>query len=193
MNSTVKGLKHVIVGISAALLVMGICLILWPGISTVVICRIVAAGLMILGIIKTVLYFYRNRWGIPNYLERSSGILDITISLMLLIHPEDAILILPIVLGILILINSVFVVHIAVQMKSIGLGNWIYLLILGILGIAAGLFLVLNPFTGAKTLTILLGAALVLEGLENLCVVRYLRKLWERHAPIEGSYVDLDV
>lgn len=193
MNSTVKGLKHVIVGISAALLVMGICLILWPGISTVVICRIVAAGLMILGIIKTVLYFYRNRWGIPNYLERSSGILDITISLMLLIHPEDAILILPIVLGILILINSVFVVHIAVQMKSIGLGNWIYLLILGILGIAAGLFLALNPFTGAKTLTILLGAALVLEGLENLCVVRYLRKLWERHAPIEGSYVDLDV
>ena len=94
----------------------------------------------------------------------------------------------PVIIGVFVLLDGSFKIQTARDAKIFGLHGWWGILVLAILTCLGGLFLIINPFSGAVALMILLGATLIMDGIQNLCVVAYTVK-----APSpEIDYVDED-
>ena len=75
-----------------------------------------------------------------------------------------------IALGIAILTDGLFKVQIAVDSKRFGIPTWWLTLTLAMVTGVVGLVLVFRPWDSVRLLTALLGAALLAEGILNLCV-----------------------
>ena len=69
-----------------------------------------------------------------------------------------------------VLTDGLYKVQIAVDAKRFGVSAWWLTLVLAVAAGTVGLALVFRPWDSARLLTILLGAALVAEGILNLCV-----------------------
>ncbi len=68
----------------------------------------------------------------------------------------------------------------ALDAKHFGMGKWWAILAASLAGAAAGTLLLIHPFEGGRAVTRLMGAALVLYGVENLLVCCYTVKVPRR-------------
>ena len=74
------------------------------------------------------------------------------------------------------IIGSVLDIQVAVEMRRFRLGSWGLSLALGIVSILLALFLLINPFAGAKALMILIGAALILGSIQTFYSIHCISK-----------------
>ena len=86
-------------------------------------------------------------------------------------------------LGIAVLTDGLYKVQIAVDAKRFGVSAWWLTLVLAVAAGTVGLALVFRPWDSARLLTILLGAALVAEGILNLCVAISTVKIVNHQRP----------
>ena len=168
--------------------ILGLCLIIWPHTSAVTICFILGAILAIMGIVNTICYFRGDVFGLPVFSGLAFGILNLVLGLILLIHPGGAIALLPIIIGIVIIIDSVLRIQTAIDVKRAGVGGWWKILLFAALTTALGILLVVNPFAGAKALMILIGITLILDAIQNIWVVVYVSKYLKEHVETDTYY-----
>ena len=88
-----------------------------------------------------------------------------------------------IALGVVVLTDGLYKVQIAVDAKRFGISTWWLTLILAIATVGVGLALVFRPWDSVRLLTILLGAALLAEGILNLCVAVSTVKIVSHQRP----------
>lgn len=157
-------------------LALGIVLILWPEISAVVACCILGALSIFYGIYKIVRYFNFDIKAIFFRFDLALGICDILIGILLMIYHNDAIMLLPIMTGILLILESVLSIQISADLHRAGIQRWGITLILGIVSLVLAVFLILNPFEGASALMIFVGICLVITAIESLCLTHSISK-----------------
>lgn len=87
------------------------------------------------------------------------------------------------VLGICILADGLFKIQAASDSKRFGLRPWWLILTLAIMACLAGLLLVFRPMDGARALLVLLGIAMLAEGILNLCVACSMIKIIRHQQP----------
>ena len=75
-----------------------------------------------------------------------------------------------IILGITILTDGLLKIQTSIDARRFGLETWWLILLAAIPAGAAGMVLMLRPSRSAQTLTILMGVALLAEGILSLCV-----------------------
>lgn len=181
--------------VSACMLVLGIIMLVWPEISAITVCMILGALCVVAGMYKLVRYFRIGFAGVFFRFDLGAGILYTLAGLLLLIHPQDAMTILPMAAGIYILFGSVMDIQIAVEMHRFGLGNWVLSLILGILDTCLGFYLLFNPFSGAAALMMAIGICLIIGSIQNLysvfCISKAVRNSKkDRIIDVEWSPMD---
>lgn len=120
--------------ISICMLVLGIVTVIWPRISAVAVCYVLGAVCIGTGIYEIVRYFKLGFVGLFFQYDLVLGIFSVLAGMLLLIHPLGAAAFLPIVAGIYIIMGSIFNIQISVEMRRIGIGNWVLSLLLGITG-----------------------------------------------------------
>jgi len=122
------------------------------------------------------------------------GILILVIGLVVLLKPADAINLLFIAMGITLLADSLFKIQIAFDSRKFGIGNWWGILALAILSGIAAAVLIFKPSESAKVLVILLGIALIVEGILNLFVAITTVKIIKHQYPdfIEEDYFEME-
>lgn len=157
--------------ISICMLVLGILVLIWPKISAVAVCYILGAFCIGTGIYEIVRYFQLGFAGLLFQHDLIWGIFSILAGILLLLHPLGAAAFLPIVAGIYIVMGSIFDIQMSVEMRRLGIGNWVLSLVLGIIGIIFAFFLILNPFDGITALMIYVGILLILGGMQSLYTV----------------------
>ena len=81
-----------------------------------------------------------------------------------------------ILIGIFTLVTGTLQVQSSVDAKRFGMPRWWLLLIGAILTMALGVLLVIAPFEGPLAIVCLLGATLIVEGIENLFILLYMVK-----------------
>ena len=81
-----------------------------------------------------------------------------------------------ILIGIFTLVTGTLQVQSSVDAKRFGMPKWWLLLIGAILTMALGVLLVIAPFEGTLAIVCLLGATLIVEGIENLFILLYMVK-----------------
>lgn len=177
--------------ISAILCALGILLIVKPDLSLSLIGVIIGVILIAFGVIKLIGYFSRDLYRLAFQFDLAFGILLIALSVVILIHPENMMSFLCIVLGIAILADGLFKIQTALDAKRFGLRTWWLILSLAIIAGIVGSILIFRPVESAWILTILLGISMLSEGILNLCVALCAVKIIRHQQPDEIE-IDID-
>ena len=155
---------------SLAFCAAGIACIADPSLSAAVIGRMLGAAMILFGAVKLVGYCSRDLYRLAFQYDLGFGLLLIALGALVLLRPAGVLDFLFTALGVAVLTDGLYKVQIAVDAKRFGISTWWLTLILAAAAGAVGLVLVFRPWDSVRLLTMLLGAALLAEGVLNLCV-----------------------
>lgn len=186
-ENSVLAVKIGYITVSALTVLLGIFLIIRPEISLNVICRILGTVMTACGAVKLAGYFSKDLYRLAFEHDLIFGTLLCIIGIAALVRPVKIISAMHIVAGIIILEEGIFKMRTAVEAKRFGLNKWHIITVLAVLTITAGILLLLNPFEAAQTMTVILGVAMIADGILNLCVAVYAIKVTKNQF-IEAEY-----
>ena len=155
---------------SVALIALGLLMILCPGLSMSFVGIIAGIMLIALGGLKLIGYFSRDLYRLAFQYDLAFGLLLMVLGILLLAQPESIMLMLCLIVGISIAGDGLLKIQTAMEARRFGLSSWWLILVLGILAAILGIATAFHPFEGAQLLMTLIGAALLAEGILNLCV-----------------------
>ena len=161
----------------------GIACIANPGLSAAVIGRVLGAAMILFGAVKLVGYCSRDLYRLAFQYDLGFGLLLIALGALVLLRPAGVLDFLFTALGIAVLTDGLYKVQIAVDAKRFGIPTWWLTLALAVAAGLIGLALVFRPWDSARLLTILLGTALLAEGILNLCVAVCTVKIVNHQQP----------
>ena len=107
--------------ISVGLIVMGLCFMFLPEISALTICYCVGAVSIVFGIIKLMGYFSKDVYRLAFQFDLALGIAMIVLGAVEVIRPRLLLGLLPVVLGIIVLVDGLFKIQTALDSKRFGL------------------------------------------------------------------------
>ncbi|MGN0709997.1 MAG: HdeD family acid-resistance protein [Anaerovoracaceae bacterium] len=152
-------------------LVIGVVLTVWPGMAMSLVCRIIGAALLVLGVVYIVMHFSNKEHKMAGGAFLVMGIILAVLGLWIWSKPAWLIALIPLLVGIILAVDGVMNVAEAVVTSRQGYGGWWFSLILAILTIAVGLLLAFNPFEAASTVTRIIGIAMIYSGITDLWIV----------------------
>ncbi len=108
-----------------------------------------------------------------------SGLVDLLIAFMLLSNPGISLQVLPFYVGFALLFRSVSAAGMAIELKTMSVPNWGFLLLLGVLGIMLSFVLLWNPVVAGMTIVFWTAMAFIVIGVFRIMLSMKLRKLHE--------------
>ena len=163
-----KRVKWVYVLLSLFLIGVGVCLCLWPDIPSVTICCAIGGGAVLFGIVKIVLYFLHDIEQVGEQNDFAIGAICVIAGAILLIHPGAVLAMIPQVLGVYMLADSMFKLQIALDAKRLDNKGWWLALVITLICIVWGCLLIWQPFGLDRFLTALIAGGLIADGIQNL-------------------------
>lgn len=185
-----KCVKISYIALSAIFIALGLCLIILPGISAVTISMVIGIACIIYGAIKLMGYFSKDQYHLTFQFDLALGIVTVIVGIVLLFHPEDILSFMPTVIGLFVLIDSVFKLQTAFDAKKFGMNYWWLILILSIISALFGIVLFLHPFNAVKFVMQVMGISLTVNGIQNLCTAAYTVKVAKRTE--NKKFIDVD-
>lgn len=182
-GKALRAAKTSYIAMSAAFCLLGILLMLFPGVSVSVVG--VAAGIMMIafGIVKLIGYFSKDLYQLAFQFDLAFGVLMMVLGTVVLLSPDRALVFLCMVMGIAILTDGLFKLQSSLDARRFGLRLWGLLLGLAICAGVIGTLLVLHPGKSAKVLMVLLGVGMLFEGVLNLYFALYAVKILRKGQP----------
>ncbi|MBR3300879.1 MAG: DUF308 domain-containing protein [Clostridia bacterium] len=179
---------------SAVFCIAGFIFIIKPDVSARFLGYLLGISMLVFGLIKIIGYFSRDLYRLAFQYDLEFGIVLIVIGAIVVARPVDALNFILIATGIAILSDSLFKIRIALDSKRFGVGAWWMIMTFSIVTGLIGLMLVIRPWAGAKSLTVLLGISLLFEGVLNLCVAVSTVKIIKNQYPdvIEAEFYETD-
>ena len=161
-KKSLKTYKTWAIVLAVVTMVLGLVMVFWPGISAVAICYLMGAVCIAAGIYEIIRYFDLGLIGVLFRYDLFLGIMSVLAGVLLLLHPNGALVILPVILGFYIILASVFSIQISTEARHFGFSGWWGALLLGIAGAVLGVLMIFDPFKGAKALMIFTGISLLM-------------------------------
>lgn len=175
----VKKFKLTFIIMSVLYVLLGITLIAKPEFSALAICRLFGTIVLIPGIIRVIGFFRADAYGNLLSLDLVHGLFYIVLGSFMLIAPKTVISALPVILGIVIIIDSILRLQLAVNLKRLQHNKWRIHLYFALITAALGTLLLFNPFAGSIILTRLIGISLAINGAVNLWGIIYITKVFQ--------------
>lgn len=155
---------------------MGVVMVIWPSEISLVLCYVFGGVIGILGIIKIVQYFTNRTGSFLLQFDLIIGMLALVVSALFLLQPTAILAIIPIVIGIILLTDSIIKLQLAFQLKKVGYDKWWISLILAVVCAIAAILLITNPFKSNDILIMVAGISFIVDGLIDLWSLYYIRK-----------------
>ena len=173
--------------------VVGVLFIALPARSAVMIGRVLGAAMAAFGAVKLVGYFSRDLYRLAFQYDLEFGILLIALGVIVLLRTNGVMDFICIAAGVSILADGLFKIQIAIDARRFGIRDWWLILLLAVVTGGVGLLLVFRPWESVQVLTVLLGAALLAEGVLHLCVALSTVKIVKNQRPdvIETEYFEV--
>lgn len=165
-------------------LIVGILLIIgsvWifrtPVESFIGLAQIFSIMILISGVFSIIFAFTNkeeiNNWGL--YLV--GGILDVAVGFILLSYPGITLVVFSLFIGFWLMFRGFNTISTALELKKVGVGDWAWILFLGVLIIIFAFMSIVNPLIGASYLVFTLALAIFLLGVANIFLGLRLRKV----------------
>lgn len=149
---------------SLALMILGILFIIMQDTVVQILAYIVGAGLIIKGGFQIISYFMEK--GQNDFFNNRllSGVVSILIGVAALLIGEDIAHVFRVIIGIIIIYESLVRINTATKLASAGINTWKYILLLSLIMLVLGIFITFN--TGA--IVTLIGWLMILTGVVGI-------------------------
>ena len=149
-------------------LMLGFLMLFFPNSMIHILVYILAAYLIIQGIINLVLYFRRRSQPDTAYFEIVSGVFFLILGLVLIVFLKPIISIVPIILGILIVLNGTIGFVQAIDAKKYGMKSGVAMILYNVVLVIVGIILMLNPFASVTVLFRVFGIIMIVMGIMEI-------------------------
>ena len=183
MLEYIKNLKLNFILASILYLVLGLVLLIWPAASSLALCRLLGAALLLYGLFNLVGFFLRDSGMGAFRLELFLGVVATGVRIFFLVQPRLVLAFLPLVMGVYVVIDSAVALKRTLELYRMEYHRWWLSLVLALVGIVLGLVLVFRPFAVTTTFFRLVGVVFLYLGISDFwslwrvtSLVRDLRK-----------------
>ena len=157
-------------------IIVGLFLIVRPATTLSLVSYILGLVLLVKGIISLIKYYTNKKANNLFNFGLVLGIIEIVIAVIFISKPSLVASIIPLIIGVWILVNGIFKLQFAINLKNINKSPSIYNLVVACVSILFGLILILNPFDGAVIFTQIIGAFLVVYAIVDFLQSRHIKK-----------------
>lgn len=182
----IKRVRWAYLLLSMFLIAMGVCLLIWPDLSSSMACMIVGGAAILFGLAKIIIYFVRQVSSMVEQYDFSAGVLCIAGGAFLLVQPDELLRLLPQVLAIYMLCDCVFKLQVVLDAKRLGSSVWFLQLLAVMICVAWGVCLLLQPFGLDKYAAQLLAGGLIADGVLNLLTVLFIAFTVKKEPAVEA-------
>lgn len=191
-----KMLKKNIIIESICFIALGIMLVVWPNTSMNTICTLFGVLLMVTGVGSLIGYCTKD--DISRYFSNDlvQGLLLLVVGIIVIFCKSLILSLIPMFIGLLVIVSGCNKIQDALNLYFSGLSSWIWIIILAIISIGAGIFLIVKPAEAAEAMAIMMGAFLTYSGVTDLltaCIVaNKVKKIFPESRVINGTYKEID-
>ena len=150
--------------------------------------------LLLIGVFPVIDYFRYRKEGLGASVGLISGIFSIVCGLMLLINEDLLMILIPVFIGVWMIINGINKIQVSFEIKDLGEKSWIITFIYSILIIVLGGYFIVNPISGATTVTSFIGIILciyaVLDIIDCVIIKVKVKSFIKELDKIENNVVD---
>lgn len=176
MGSFLKAVRSNMLAQAVVSIVLGLLLAFWPGITTITIVYMLAFYFAVAGAASLIAYFRTGgaRSGSAGVLV--NGILLLVVALIVFLFPVAVAGFFSLILGILLLIGGIVNVVRAIELRRYATGTWAIALVVSLLVAIGGIVIIANPFSSTVAFVLVLGVLLIVKGIFDLLIERWLAK-----------------
>lgn len=150
--------------------------------------------LLLIGVFPVIDYFRYRKDGLGASVGLISGIFSIVCGLMLLINEGLLMILIPVFIGVWMIINGINKIQVSFEIKDLGEKSWIITFIYSILIMVLGGYFIVNPISGATTVTSFIGIILciyaVLDIIDCVIIKVKVKSFKKELDKIENNVVD---
>lgn len=150
--------------------------------------------LLLIGVFPVIDYFRYRKEGLGASVGLISGIFSIVCGLMLLINEDLLMILIPVFIGVWMIINGINKIQVSFEIKDLGEKSWIITFIYSILIVVLGGYFIVNPISGATTVTSFIGIVLciyaVLDIIDCIIIKVKVKNFKKDLDKIENNVVD---
>lgn len=173
MFETFRRLRRHMISAIVLFLLLGIALLGWPGLFLRFACYIIGALLLAFGVVTLLGEF---RMPGRSVFVLGFGVIVAAVGIVVITNPEMVSSILPVVFGLILFVDGVSNLHHAFGLRRLAIGNWVTMLVLGMVTVALGVLILLHPYGTAELAFRIIGAALVYNALSDLFIVMQVNR-----------------
>ena len=155
---------------SSLFILLGAAFLFAPQTSLTVFARIAGVAMLFSGAAKLIGYFSNDPYKIAFQFDFAMGVLTCAFGSVLLLFPDKIAKYLTVMIGVFVIIDALFIIQNAIEAFRFGIGRWYLLLIGGIITLALGVCALIKPLSATMFVTRLGGAALLVDGIQNIIV-----------------------
>lgn len=187
LNKRIWTAKIGYIVISILISVLGIVLITVPDFSASLLCRLGGGILILFGIVKIIGYCSNDLYRLAFQYDLAIGILLIALGAVLIFRTRIMTNAICNFLGIYTLADALLKIQISIDSKAFGIRQWWLILVVAIMTGTIGFLLVLHPSESTRIAMILLGLALLMEGVLNSITVLTSVKIIHSRLPMNAE------
>ena len=150
--------------------------------------------LLLIGVFPVIDYFRYRKEGLGASVGLISGIFSIVCGLMLLINEDLLMILIPVFIGVWMIINGINKIQVSFEIKDLGEKSWVITFIYSVLIMVLGGYFIVNPISGATTVTSFIGIILciyaVLDIIDCIIIKVKVKNLKKDLDKIENNVVD---
>nr|WP_326184264.1 DUF308 domain-containing protein [uncultured Oscillibacter sp.] len=195
MNGLFKRIKTNALVTAALYAVLGAVLLLWPELSTSVLCTALGLILLVCGLIDIAVFLRCRDGSLYAAAHLVIGVILAAVGVWLMARPTLVAVIIPRIIGVLICIHGVSDLGDAVTLRKNGSPRWTAALLLGLVTLVLGAVLVFDPFEAFTTVVRIIGVFLIYDGVSDIWITvqvsRTVRQA-ERDADASRNAVDVE-
>ncbi len=175
-------------------LVLGIIMVIFPQKTMSVICYVIAAAILLYGVIDIISYFTSKSYEGNFSLTLLRGVVASVIGIIIFIRPDFLSTFIPIVLGILLIIDGITSIQKSVFLKNNNIYFWHVSMVESILTLALGIFVLINPLSADIAIITCLGVAFIWYGITSIWNYLYVQKKinFIREAEARNEIIDIE-
>lgn len=168
-------------------IILGIFLILKAELTLRIISYVVG-GTLLLAIIPLAKQLFGKE---TNYMNLGfiSQVFMVVAGLIIILNTEFMASIIPILIGILMLVNGISKLQFAYLLKTSNVKNWVFTLVLSIFILVGGILFLTNPFRGAVAITKLIGVFMVIYSVVDMIDFLIIHKEMQHFASDSSEIV----
>ncbi len=176
MEGLLKKIKANMIVSSLLCVLLGLVLVLRPGLSVRIVCTAVGIVLILSGVTRIIDWFCARDGSMYAQMNLIFGIILVVVGVWIVVKPDKVLAIIPIIVGIVIGMHGLNNLKQAIELWRDKYDKWWVAFILGALTVGFGVLLICRPFAAIDTVVMLIGFFMIYDGLSNIWIVTRIYK-----------------